>query len=196
LKERLVDIAQAKAEKLGEAFTGVSQGDKAAIKVYYRFIAHPDQEAVNMGHILQPHRQRTIQRMKGQRSALCIQDGCDLDFTSLAQCEGVDVIGTNRTSAKSRGLHLHTTFTLAPNGLPLGVLLAQCVEPESKSPEDERPNWAIPIKEKQTCRWIEGLRGTIDVAAEMPQTRLINIRDREADFFEMFEEQRPPLLPI
>jgi hypothetical protein len=100
------------------------------------------------------------------------------------------VIGTNQTEAQSRGLHLHTTFAVAPNGLPLGVLRAQCVAPELKSPDDKRLSYNIPIEEKDTFCWIEGLRDTVDVGAQMPQTRLVNVCDREADFFELFDEQR------
>lgn len=190
LSERLVNIAQSKAEKPGRAFTGVAEGDWPAVKAYYRFIDHPDHEAVTMPHILEPHRQRTIQRMKGQRTVLCIQDGSDLDYSSLAQCAGLGVIGTNQTAAQSRGLHLHTTLAVAPNGLPLGVLRAQCVAPAWKSPDDKRLSYTIPIEEKDTFCWVQGLRDTIEVAAQMPQTRLINVCDREADFFELFDEQR------
>ena len=143
-----------------------------------------------MPHILEPHRQRTIQRMKGQRTVLCIQDGSDLDYSSLAQCEGLGVTGTNQTAAQSRGLHLHSTLAVAPNGLPLGVLRAQCVAPALKSPDDKRLSYTIPIEEKDTFCWIQGLRDTMEVAAQMPQTRLINVCDREADFFELFDEQR------
>jgi hypothetical protein len=190
LSERLVGIAQSKAEKPGRAFTGVAEGDWPAVKAFYRFIDHPDKEAVSMPHILQPHRERTVQRMKAQRTVLCIQDGSDLDYSSLAQCQGLGVIGTNQTNAQSRGLHLHTTLAVATNGLPLGVLRAQCLASELKSPDDHRPSWAVPIEEKETFHWIEGLRDTVDLAAQMPQTRLINVCDREADFFELFEEQR------
>ena len=190
LSQRLVDIAQSKAEKPGRAFTGVAEGDWPAVKAYYRFIDHPDEQAVNIPHILQPHRERTVRRMKAQRTVLCIQDGSDLEYTSLAQCEGLGVIGTNQTAAQSRGLHLHSTFAVAPNGLPLGVLRAECVAPKLKSPDDKRLSYTIPIEEKDTFCWIEGLRDTMDVAAQMPQTRLINVCDREADFFELFDEQR------
>jgi hypothetical protein len=190
LSQRLVEIAQSKAEKPGCAFTGVAQGDGPAVKGYYRFIDHSDEEGISMPNILQPHRERTVQRMKGQRTVLNIQDGSDLDYSSLAQCQGLGVIGTNQTTAKSRGLHLHTSFAVAPNGLPLGVLRAQCVAPKLKSPDDPRPSWAIPIEEKETFLWIEGLRDTMDLAAQMPQTRIINVCDREADFFELFEDQR------
>jgi hypothetical protein len=190
LSDRLVEIVQSKAEKPGRAFSGVAEGDWPAVKAYYRFIDHPDEEAVSLEHILEPHRQRTIQRMQGQRTVLCIQDGTDLDYTSLAQCEGLGVIGTNQTSAQSRGLHLHTTFAVAPNGLPLGILRAECVAPQLKSPDDQRPSYAIPIEEKDTFRWLAGLRDTVEVKAQMPQTRVIHVCDREADFFELFEEQR------
>lgn len=190
LSERLVEIAQMKAEKPGRAFTGVAEGDWPRVKAYYRFIDHPDGEAINMAHILKPHRERTVQRMKGQRTVLCIQDGSDLDYSSLAQCEGLGVIGTNQTSAQSRGLHLHTTLAVASKGLPLGVLRAQCVAPELKSPDDKRLSYTIPIEEKDTFCWIEGLRDTMELAAQMPQTQLVNVCDREADFFEMFDEQR------
>ena len=185
-----MEIARAKAEKPGLAFTGVTEGDWPAVKAFYRFIDHPDEEAVSMAHILQPHRERTVQRMKAQRTVLCIQDGTDLDYSTLAQCQGLGVIGTNQTHAQSRGLHLHTTLAVAANGLPLGVLHAQCVAPAWKSPDDHRPSWSVPIEEKETFRWIEGLRDTVELAAQMPQTRLIHVCDREADFFELFEEQR------
>lgn len=190
LTARLVDIARAKAEKPGLAFTGVAEGDWPAVKAFYRLIDHPDEEAVSMTHILKPHRERTVQRMKAQRTVLCIQDGTDLDYSSLAQCKGLGVIGTNQTNAQSRGLHLHTTLAITTNGLPLGVLHAQCVAPTWKSPDDLRPSWSIPIEEKETFRWIEGLRDTVHLAAQMPQTRLIHVCDREADFFDLFEEQR------
>jgi hypothetical protein len=190
LSQRLVNIAQAKAEKPGRAFTGVAEGDWPAVKAFYRLIDHPEQEAVSMPHILQPHRERTVQRMKAQRTVLCIQDGSDLDYSSLAQCKGLGVIGTNQTNAQSRGLHLHTTLAVATNGLPLGVLGAQCLATALKSPDDHRASWSVPIEEKETFRWIEGLRDTMDLAAQMPQTRLLNVCDREADFFELFDEQR------
>jgi hypothetical protein len=190
LSRRLVNIAQSKAEKPGRAFTGVAEGDWPAVKAYYRLIDHPNEEAVSMDRILEPHRRRTVQRMKGQRTVLCIQDGSDLDYTSLARCEGLGVIGTNQTAAQSRGLHLHTTLAVAPNGLPLGIVRTQCEAPQPRSIEDERPSWAVPIEQKKTFCWIEGLRDVTALAAQMPQTRLINVSDREADFFEMFDEQR------
>jgi hypothetical protein len=190
LSDRLVNVARAKAEKPGRAFSSVAKGDWPAVKAYYRMIDQPEESAVSMPNILAPHRERTVRRMKGQHTVLCIQDGTDLDYTGLAECEGLGVIGTNQTGALSRGLHLHSTMAVATNGLPLGVLRAQCTAPQLKSPDDKRRACAIPIEEKDTFCWIEALRDTMELAAEIPQTQLISVCDREADIFELFDEQR------
>lgn len=190
LSKRLVKAAEAKADEPWRAFCGVAQGDWAAVKGYYRLIDAPDESAVTMANILRPHRERTMRRMQGQRTVLCIQDGSDLDYNGLTECEGLGEIGTNQTGAKSRGLHLHSTLAVASNGLPLGVLHAQCLAPESRPIEDDRPSYAIPIEEKKTFIWIEHHRDMVTAATEMPHTQLIDVCDREADFFELFDEQR------
>lgn len=190
LSKRLVNVASAKAGTPGRAFCGVAQGDGAAVKGYYRLIDMPEDSAVTMDNILLPHRDRTMRRMLGQHTVLCVQDGSDLDYNGLAACTGLGEIGANQTGAKSRGLHLHTTLAISSSGLPLGVLKAQCLAPEPKAPDDKRLTYVIPIEEKKTFVWVEHHRDMAAVAADLPHTRLIDICDREADFFEMFDEQR------
>lgn len=190
LSRRLVNVAAAKAEVPERAFSGVAKGDWAEVKAYYRMIDQPEESAVNMPNILAPHRKRTLRRMKGQKVVLCVQDGSKLNYNNLDQCEGLGEIGANQTGAKSRGLHLHSTLAVAPNGLPLGVLRAQCTAPKEKSSEDDRHPFSIPIEEKKTFTWIEHHRDLVALSSEMPRTRLIDVCDREADFFELFDEQR------
>ena len=189
LSKRLVKVAADKAEVPDRAFSGVAKGDWPSVKAYYRLIDQPEESAVDMFNILSPHRQRTARRMQGQKTVLCIQDGSDLNFSNLDQCEGLGQIGTNQTSAKSRGLHLHSTLAVAPNGLPLGVLRAQCNAVEVKA-KQQRPESEIPIEEKKTFVWIEHHRDLVELSAQMPGTQLIDVCDREADFFELFDEQR------
>jgi hypothetical protein len=190
LSRRLVRSAAAQAAQPGRAFAGVAQGDGAARKGYYRLIDHPDTAAVTPAAILQPHRDQTLRRMQGQRRVLCVHDGTALDYSGLAQCQGLGVIGTNQTGAKSRGLHLHSTLVLTPEGLPLGVLRADCTAPVPKPAHDTRPTSAVPIEEKATFCWLQAQRTCVAVAAAMPQTQLLSVMDREADFFELFDEQR------
>ncbi|MDH3769971.1 MAG: IS4 family transposase [Nitrospirota bacterium] len=190
LSKRLVKVAAAKAKVPGRAFSGVAKGDWAAVKAYYRMIDQPEESAVEMSKILGPHRERTLRRMQGQETVLCVQDGSDLDYSNLAQCTGLGEIGTNQTGAKSRGLHLHSTLAVAPNGLPLGVLQAQCIAPQSRSRKEGRLSCKIPIEEKKTFVWMKHHRDLVELSSGLPQTRLIDVCDREADFFELFEEQR------
>lgn len=190
LSDRLVEAAGAQAEKPGRAFSGVAEGDCAKVKGYYRLIDKPDGSAVNMQNILLPHRERTIRRMKAQRRVLCIQDGSNLNYSNLDQCEGLGVIGTNQTGAESGGLHLHSTLAITTDGLPLGVLRAECSAPEPKRKGENPSPRTIPIEEKKTFCWIEGVQDCKQLKSRMPHTSLICVMDREADFFEMFDEHR------
>jgi len=188
LSNRLVEIAGLKAGNPGLTFPGVSGGDAAVVKGYYRFIDKPNDSAIDMENILLPHRLRTIRRMGGQRRVLCVQDGTDLNYASLSECEGLGVIGTNQTSSTTRGLHMHSTLALSDSGLPLGVLRADCI---ARKPKTTRSNQrTVPIEQKDTFCWIEGLQDCMEVSAGMPHTQLVCVCDRGADFFELFDEQQ------
>ena len=188
--ERLVEFARTQADKPGRAFCNAAQGDRAAIKAYYRMIEQPDDSQITMQAILAPHRLRTVQRMKALPVVLCIQDGTDINYSRLVQCDGLGVIGSNQTGAQSGGLHLHSTLVVTTEGLPLGILGAQCTAPKSRPKDDDRPSHAIPIEEKKTYAWIKGLDECNEVAVELPDTRQVCVMDREADFYELFDEQR------
>jgi len=190
LSKRLVEIAADKAENPGRSYNSAAGGDWPKVKAYYRLIDKPDDSAVTMKNILQPHRERTERRMMAQRTVLCIQDGTDLNYSSLDKCEDLGSIGTNQTGAKSGGLHLHSTFAVTTDGLPLGVLSAKCTAPEPRSENDKRPASAIPIEEKKNFCWIEGIRDCMALKRKMPHTSIINVMDREADFFELFDVHR------
>ncbi len=190
LSKRLVDVAQAKAQSPGASWLTACRGNKAAAKGYYRLIEHPDDGAMTMANILQPHRERTIRRMQAQRFVLCIQDGSDLNYSWLKQCEGLGVVGMNKTSTISKGLHLHSTLSFTADGLPLGILNAQCYAPELKPERKGKDYRNIPIEEKDTFHWIEGMRDCIEVIRDMPNTSGVVMMDREGDFFDLFDAWR------
>lgn len=197
LSKRLVLCARRSAEQPGRAFTGAGKGDWTEVKGYYRLIEKPDESAVTPENILLPHRKQTIRRIRDQNTVLCIQDGTDLTYSGLDKCEGLGVIGSNQTGAISRGLHLHTTFAVTDQGLPVGVLRADFSAPQPKTKvdaEESKPRTgtspSVPIEEKKTFCWVEGLRDCAQVANEAPDTRVICVMDREADFAELFAEQR------
>jgi hypothetical protein len=190
LADRLVSSAQALGAMPGRTLSGARQGDWPAVKGYYRMVDKPDDSAINAAAILAPHRERTVQRMMGQSTVLCIQDGTDLNYNQLDGCRGLGVLSKNQTGAKTRGLHLHSTFCVSTEGLPLGVLGAQFSAPQPKSETDTRAQASIPIEEKKTFAWIEGFRACVELDKQLPDTHQICVMDREADFFELFNEQR------
>jgi hypothetical protein len=64
------------------------------------------------------------------------------------------------------------------------------VAPELKPDHKDKDSRFIPIEQKDTFRWIESLRDSVDVAHTMPGTTVINVMDREGDFFELFDAWR------
>ena len=116
LSARLVRSAQQMAESPTRAITGATNGARALVKGHYRLIDQPADSAVTVGNILAPHRERTLRRMQAHDTVLCIQDGTRLNFTRRGQTQGLGAIGSNQTGAVARGLELHTTLAVNPDG--------------------------------------------------------------------------------
>lgn len=188
LSNRLVKSAKIQAKKPGCSFSGAAKGQSKNVDGYYRMIEQPATSAVTLDAILAPHREQTIKRMRGQKTVLCIQDGTNLNYSSLAQCSGLGLIGSNQTKATSKGFHLHSTFVVSTDGIPLGLLRADCEPPKKKNKADKKT--VVPIEEKKTFNWIEGLRDANTLAKVLPDTCQIGVLDREGDFYELFEEPR------
>ncbi|MDQ6999126.1 MAG: IS4 family transposase [Mariprofundus sp.] len=183
LSKRLVEAAGIQAANPMRSFCGAAKGERAVVKGYYRMIEQPDDSAITMAAILAPHRERTIQRMRNQETILSIQDGTDLNFNSLAQCEGLGVIGKNQTDTSSKGLHMHSSFVVTTDGIPLGVLDVECAARQPKTADSDP-------EEKTTQSWIKATRNNNKLAKILPNTHQIVTMDREGDFFELFEEPR------
>ena len=185
---RLILSAQQMARSPMRAITGAANGARALVKGHYRLIDQPAGSAVTVENILEPHRERTLRRMRGHDTVLCIQDGTSLNFTRRSRTEGLGFLGSNQTGAAARGLNLHTTLAVNSDGVPLGVLRAAFDAPEPPAPERKgRPK---PRGERKSFRWIEGLRDCAAAAERLPNTRVVCTMDREADFMDLFVERR------
>ena len=190
LSARLVQSAQQMAESPMRAITGAAHGARALVKGHYRLIDQPDDSAVTVGNILAPHRERTLRRMQAHDTVLCIQDGTRLNFTRRGQTQGLGAIGSNQTGAVARGLELHTTLAVNPDGVALGVLRAAFDAPASANSEAEGEPTPKPREERKSFRWIERLRDCAQAAEQLSQTRVVCVMDREADFLDLFVEHR------
>ena len=190
LSARLVQSARHMAESPMRAITGAAQGARALVKGHYRLIDQPADSAVTVDNILAPHRERTLRRMQAHDTVLCIQDGTRLNFTRRGQTQGLGAIGSNQTGAVARGLELHTTLAVNPDGVALGVLRAAFDAPAPPNPEAQGESSAKPRTERKSFRWVEGLRDCAQAAAQLSETRVVCTMDREADFLDLFLEQR------
>ena len=180
LSARLVKSVGLLAAYPGCKINASSASDSTAIAAFYRLIEMPVESEVTVGNILAPHRERSVQRIRAQRTVLAIQDGTDLSFATRPGCDGLELIGKNQTGAKSLGLHLHATLAVTDTGLPLGVLRLgfDAVTGE-------------PAQRRKTKRWLDGFRDIAGAVREVgSKTRVICVCDREADVFELFDTQR------
>jgi len=184
--QRLLRIAQAKAQNPSASYAECFAGNRHELKAYYRFIGQK-REQMSPAGILGGHRRQTIRRIKGYRRVLAIQDTTDLDFSARLHCNDLGDIGKNQTGAVSQGLKMHSVLALNEAGLPLGVLGTNIYASHFGS-EEKAPN--RPIEEKESYRWLRTIDDLREISAWAPATELIAVGDRESDLFELFEYRR------
>lgn len=196
LTKRLISIAQTKATSPTESFSRCANGEHAQMQGYYRFMEHTckdDKEGkdgkddpLTMLGILSGHRERTVKRMRNQTRVLCPQDTSVLDFNHLPQCNGLGRTGANSKGAKGRGLSLHSTLAVsADDGLPLGIVHAQCKPRKFYPGKTREQRRKLPFEEKETYRWLESVEACEALAEELPGVCIVNVMDREGDIFEV-----------
>ena len=179
LSTRLVKSASLLSDVVGHAMVAHTDHDAAAVKGHYRLLESAEDSEVRPENILAPHRARTIERMRSQKEVLFIQDGTKLNYATRPACEGLQIIGSNQTKAKTRGLPLHVTMAATADGLPLGVLRCSWRDPQTGPLAPRSQQWLDGYLD--ICQAAEGLSR---------KSRLICIMDREADNFALFDAQR------
>ena len=161
---------------------------RAEMQAAYRFF---DNDKVSFQNVLAPHVQQSLGRMAGHETVLLVQDSSEIDLTRPEQ----EVAGAGRLDQSRRGIVLHLLHGFTPDGTPLGTAWAQCqnrTDEKVKETAKQRVRRLkrTPIEDKESMRWLEGLRQTRAVARQLPQTQFICVGDSEADIYELFAEPR------
>jgi hypothetical protein len=178
LETRLKRIAGELAA-LPEAPINQASEDWAATKAAYRFFQN---ERATSEAIFKPHAKRAIQRMRGAAVILAIQDTSYLNFSAHRKTRGLGPIGDSRSD--NQGLVMHSTLAVTLEGLPLGLITSKIWAREGYSEQTDEERKETPIEEKESYRWLEGLKET---GAKVPTgTRVVTICDRECDIYEFF----------
>lgn len=169
--------------------------DWASTKAAYRFFAN---ERVEEGDILSGHFAATRARYDDSKGPiLLIQDTTDLSY-QRASTHAVGITKNVNCGARDRsgrwrqhtvcGMLMHTSLAVTPEGLPLGLSAVKFwtrkkfrgIAQLKKKVNLTR----IPIEKKESIRWLENLRQSIERLGE-PQ-RCIHIADRESDIYELY----------
>ena len=196
--KRLNDRATKILSDLGQRPTAsipAACGGYAETAAAYRFFGNDKSTHLR---ILQPHYERTMQRIAGNSVALLVQDTTELDLTRPeTQVEGT---GSLDGSCR-RGVHLHLMEAFTEDGTPLGAVWAEMWtrpdKPVPRSQKDKQKKRKVtPIEDKESYRWLEGLRRARAVAQAAPTTTCIAVADSEADIYELFAEPRGTERPV
>lgn len=181
LNDRLLRLTQ---QLTSQPTASINQAceDWADTKAAYRFFQNP---RVDVSQIRLPHQQRTQERMRAYPLVLAIQDSTLLDYSSHPQTTGLGPIGT--TAQQTRGLVMHTTLVMTPDGLPLGILSQQgWARADEPAELTKRQKQQRPIEDKESVKWLTALR---DTTAQTPVgVEVVSVGDREADVYELFVE--------
>jgi Transposase Tn5 dimerisation domain/Transposase DNA-binding len=148
----------------------------------YRFF---DNAGVDWPEILAPHWQQTQKRMSALPVVLCLQDTTELDFN------GQSARGLGPLSYEAqRGMYLHPTYAVTTEREPLGILDAWMWAREKKDASGKRGG------PKESLRWVEGYERLAEIAAQLPNTRLVYVADREADMMPLMARAQQLGAPV
>ena len=115
----------------------------AATKGAYRFFSN---ENVKAKKIKDGSYQATKMRIKKHPNILIISDATNLNYSSHKSLRGIGVLKNFR----ARGLNLHTTIAITPNGVPLGMLDQACWGRLAKDYGKRALRSKLPIKNKES----------------------------------------------
>ena len=195
LKRILTDLAMQPVVSIPAAVNG----GRAETEAVYRFF---ENDAFEFGDILTPHCEATLRRIRAEKVVVIAQDTSEIDLTRPQQ----QVFGAGPLDEGSRrGCFLHAQHAFTTEALALGSVAAltwaRADEPRTKANQAQRrkDRKAAPIEDKESQRWVDGMRWAHHIARQAPDTQIISVSDSEADIFEMlvaaqFPETDPDLL--
>lgn len=117
-------------------------------------------------------------------TVLGIQDTTDLDFTGN---QVADKLGS-LNYANRKGYYAHNHLLCDQNGVSLGLFNQFMWNRDPDYFGQNRKMW--PLEDKESVRWLNDFEQFQSFFAQFPQHTAIDICDREADFYELFEAKK------
>lgn len=157
----------------------------AELKAAYRFF---DNDEIDTDGLLSSHIGQTIGRMCSVPVVLAIQDTTEFNLSHLPATTGLGYGSNNRV----RGYLMHSMLAITPDGLPLGVMGMKTWVRDDAEFGKKSKRKALPIEEKESYKWLEGMQHMDALSVHCPQTQLVTVCDREADLYDLFVVSRQP----
>jgi transposase-like protein/transposase Tn5 family protein/DDE family transposase len=186
LNDRLAQILSDLGERPTASIPAACGGHNEMVAAYRFF----DNEKVTYESILQGHYECTRRRLAAQQVVLLVQDTSELDVTRPQQ--QVAGAGPLDSSAR-RGAFSHVLEGFTTDGTPLGAVWVDlwAREDDAATPQEKKQRRRVaPIEDKESFRWLEGLRQARAVAQDLPEVLCVCVADSEADIYELFAEPR------
>ena len=190
LTKRLCRVAVLFGDQPNKSFPEAAVGGRADLEGAYRFVNNPK---VCPDKILATHRQKTIERIQASSSKLIVikQDTSKCDLTRPhQQVSGAGFLG----GKQKHGIFLHPLLVSTLERVPLGIIGQQNYVRKEISTlpqkEKQRQRQAKPIEQKESNRWLQGLRQARQAAEACPEKTCVLVQDSEADITELFREDR------
>jgi Transposase DNA-binding len=193
LGRRFGELIRQIGEGMGESIPYACQ-DWASTKAAYRFFAN---ERVEEAEILSGHFAATRARLAASSGPiLLVQDTTEFSY----QREAAGAIGFTKSVNSGRnkrgrlrhhtvcGMLMHSSLAVTADGVPLGLSAVKFwtrkkFKGTAQLKKKINPT-RVPIEKKESVRWLETLRQSIELL-ESPE-RCVHIADRESDIYELY----------
>lgn len=144
----------------------------------YRLFNNPK---VTLEKIFKPHRKCLLERASEHDCIALIQDTTELDYSTHTAMKGRGVLNREQR----RGFYLHSQYAVSETRIPLGIWRTKLLARE-RIKGSYNPH--LPIEEKESFRWVEGVRHAHELARKLPGKEVFSVGDREGDIYEVLHE--------
>jgi len=172
---KLLETLGGKPQQSIPAACGGWHETKAAYRLF-------DNDKVTAQSLLEPHRDKTLERMKAYPVVLCAEDTSELDYTGKTDIKG---LGSLNYEAR-QGMYLHPMLAITRDRLCLGVL-DNLSWVRKKGSLGKKKKAKRPIGEKESSRWLRGYLACCDDQEDLAETQLVYLADRESDLYELYQ---------
>ena len=180
LSSRFELILDQVSERPFESLPASLKGNSETMAAY-RFW---NNDKVRFDKVLSPHSNASLSRIEREEVILAVQDTTSLDYTTKKSGTKLGHL----ESENHRGLFLHPTLLVNPQGISLGIYSAKVWTRDINDIGKKDRRKQLPIEQKESYHWIESYHDACEIADKYPDKIIVSVGDREYDIYETFVE--------